>query len=186
MVENDPLWSSRRPGGILQERERVAVDVRHFPLLRLFVAHFVGCMPVERLQKRRFVDQFVDQFQNGVCCQRGFGGAVLSDCLNSFQRTVAARRIDRHSRYAGVKASKERSDKVQSRREEQHRFLADHVVGLEPGGYGAGAAVEFRIRPFHQIIFAVFQKSKSNVVRLMTGAMAKQVYQSRRSKERSR
>ena len=177
VIEHHALGRSRRPGGVLQECQRVAVNVRHLPLLVHPLRDLRGGQPGELLQVRSLVDQPLDTTEHKVRGQGHVGISVVRDCLDPRQRAVPPRGINRNRHDSRVQTAEERSHKLQARRIQQQCPLPRQVQRLQPGPDGPGLAVQLLVAQVNLVVLAVDQVRKRDVFRLATGTMLQQLNQ---------
>ena len=183
VIEHHALGRAGRTRRVLQERQRIAADVRHFPLFFHLRGKMGSGKPRQLLEVRRFVNQGLDAFQHRGRRQGDLRLCVIGNRLDSRKRSIAARRIDRHRDHAGVQTAKERRDELQARRIQQQRPFADQIERLKPRGDRPRLPIQLPIGQVDLFVFSIDEVEESGLVRLATGAVPKEIHKRRGPKK---
>ncbi len=171
--EHHALGRAGRAGRVLQERQRVAVDVGLAPLASSpFSIRSVASQGIAlRCGELRAAD--LHALEHFAGCQRDFRLGVVGDRFDSLHRAVAPRRIGGHSHHACVQAAEERGDKIESGRIQEQCTLAAKAHGLETCGDGASLPIELAIGDVDFLLLAVDEVNKRAVVPKVGRPMSK-------------
>ncbi len=171
VVQHDALGRAGRARGVLQEGQRVAVDVGHAPVPLHLRRHLAGGQPGKLLQVRRFIDQRHHPVQHQVGRQGHAGIGIVGNGLNAIQRAISPGRIHRHGDHPCIDATEKGRNELQPRRIQQQGPLAHQVVRFQPGANRAGLAVQFSIGQMDLFILSVDQIRKGDIFRLASRAV---------------
>ena len=128
VVQHDALRRPRRAGCVLQEGQRVAMDVGHAPIPLHLRRHSAGGEPGKLLQMRRFVDQRHNPIQDQVGRQGHPGVRIVGNGLDAIQRAISPGGIHRHRDHSGIDAAEKGRNELQTRRIQQQGPLAHQIV----------------------------------------------------------
>ncbi len=100
---------------------------------------------------------------------------VLEDRLQPRQRSVGAGRVRGHRHGARVQAPHEGDHVRKTGGDEDNRAFTGEPVALEPGGHGAGLAVELPVGQARLLALPIQQEGHRKVIRLMNCAPAEEL-----------
>ena len=175
MRQHHPLRRPRRPARVLQERQRLPVDVGPLPSLRPVGLELGIDLPEDLPQARRRGPQAVEAIED-VAGREGDGGiGVAGDRLDPLNRPILARRVRRNRDRTAVQTAEKSSDEVETRGKEEQHALPGHPRSLEPGTERPSLPVELGVGDVELVLLAVDEERERPVMGAVGRPLPQQV-----------
>jgi hypothetical protein len=177
MGDHDPLRKRRRARGVLEEGQGVGARSRVAPTGCLLRQDLVRGDPGGGTELRRHGLPSGELAEQGGAGQHRRGAGVAGDRRQAWIGAARPGRIGRDRGHAGVQASPECGDEIQSWRVEQQRPLSRQPGLLEMGTDRPGSLVELRRSEPSLLLLTIRQERVQRAVRGLESTDAQKLYE---------